>query len=358
MGKTTARDLPFLKHVLPEDVHKKTGMNICVFGDYDIAGNLTLIAKLINKYTIHKARCIIVVGDYLDYDSDIVIMPVSGGEPSKESMDEASKIINNADFFHIGRLAVNFGNIKFNEILNKNNCVFQYFGSHLRQNKGILKKFHDDSGIHAVTWVDWTMQDGSGFMHYHLPDIFDVNSITPWYKNSAMSMEMDTIRIAHSPTNREFKKTDFFISVIDKLKKDFKIELVLLEGLSNKECLNRKMMCHILFDQISVGRFALSAIESMAMGHAVLCSVSNIVQSVFPRHPVISVTENTLEEKLRKLLSDKDSILDIGIAGRKWVAENCDPKIAIQQWTYLYDLIVNGNRIIESDEFFINLKEM
>ena len=350
---------PYLKLIAKKDIpSKKNGLNICVFADFNIAGNLTLITSLINKYTIHKARCIIVVGDYLDYGKDIVLID-GKAKNSKQTINEtsaseAANVIKKADFFHIGRHAVNFADIHFENIFNQNNCVFQYFGSHLRDNTKAIREFHEGSGIHGVSWVDWTMQENAGPMHYHLPDIFDTESVTPWFE-SAPDMKMDPIIIAHSPTNRAFKKTNFFLEIIEKLKKEFNIELLLLEGLSNEECLKRKGTAHILFDQISVGRFALSAIESMAMSQVVLCSVSNIVQSVFPEHPVISVTKNTLEQELRALIADKDKILNVGVKGRKWVKKYCDPIRAIKQWVYLYDLIINGNRIIENDDFFINI---
>jgi hypothetical protein len=347
---------PYLKLIAKKDIpSKKDGLNICVFADYNVAGNLTLITELINKYTIHKARCIIVVGDYLDYGKDIVLIDSKIERAiDKASASEAAEIVNKADFFHIGRHAVNFEDIHFENIFNQNNCVFQYFGSHLRDNVDTIREFHERSGIHGVSWVDWTMQENAGPMHYHLPDIFDVEKVKPWFQDSP-NMDMDPILIAHSPTNRAFKKTNFFLEVIEKLKKEFNIELILLEGLSNEECMERKNVAHILFDQISVGRFALSAIESMAMNQAVLCSVSNIVQSVFPEHPVISVTKKTLEQELRALITNKDKILDVGMKGRKWVKRHCDPVRAIKQWVYLYDLIINGNRIIENDDFFINI---
>jgi len=346
---------PYLKNIPDIDIPKKEkGLNICVFSDYNIAGNLTLITSLINKYTIHKARCIIVIGDYLDYAKDIVLIKDPNFPIEKETAIEASEIIRKADFFHIGRRVINFADIDFSKILNRHNCVFKYFGSYLRDNQELIRKFHEESGIHGVSGNDWTMKENSGFMHSHFTHIYDAKNVIPWYQQASDNLELDPIRIVHSPTNRGFKKTDLFLKIIEKLKKDFNIDLILLEGLSNSECMKRKSVAHVAFDQISVGAFGLTAVESMAAGQAVLCSISNFVESVFPDHPVIPVTENTLEAELRLLLSDKARILDVGIKGREWVLKHCDPIKAVKQWIYLYDLIMNGNRMIENDDFFIN----
>lgn len=331
-------------------------MNIVIFSDYDIAGNLTLLAKLINKYTIHQARCIIVMGDYLNYDSDITLVKdPSNMIADQEAIEEAEEIIKNADFFHIGRQPVNFGNVQFEKLLNKHNCVIQYFGSHLRDNKAIVRKFHEQTEIKGISWVDATMLEDAGVMYYHFPDIFDVSKVKPWWEVSKDIVDSNLFKIVHSPTNRQFKKTDLFLSVIDKLKKEYSIDLILLEGFSNKECLKQKQTAQILFDQISVGRFALSAIESLAMGQAVLCSVSNLVMSCFPDNPVIPVTENTLEIELRNLLENRYNIKEIGKKGINWVKENCDPVKAVKQYIYFYDYVINGNRLIELSENFFKI---
>ena len=332
-------------------------MNIVIFSDYDIAGNLTLLSKMINKYTIHSARCIIAVHTYFNYDEDIILMKGTPEDPEalipdENAINEAEELIKNADFFHIGRQPLNFGNIKFENILNQRNCIFQYFGTYLRNNDTTLKRFHEQSGIKAISWVDATMLKNSGAMYYHLPDMFDITNVKPWWEiktNNDIPLH-EQINIAHSPTNREFKKTEFFLSIIKKLKKEYSINLILLEGLSHNECIKRKQQAHIMFDQISVGRFALAAIESMAMGQAVLCSVSNLVMSSFPDNPIIPVTEKTLEQELRHIIENRSIIKNIGENGIKWVTKNCNPAKIIQQYIYLYDYIINGNRLIESSE--------
>ena len=325
-------------------------MNIVICSDYDIAGNLTMLARLINEYTIHKARCIIIVGDYLNYDTDIVLVKDATTKiADPKAIKAAQDVVKKGDFFHIGRQPINFGDVKFENILNSKNCVIQYYGSYLRNNRPQIKNMHEQTGIKGISWVDATMLENAGPMFYHFPDMFDVDKVCPWHEISFSNiLDSNTpIKIVHSPTNRAFKKTDLFLSIIDDLQKDYPIELILLEGLSNKECLVQKQQAHMLFDQISVGRFALSAIESMAMEQIVLCSVSNLVMSCYPDNPVVSVTEKTLKDVIVYFLENRSEILSIGKKGRMWVRQNCDPIKAVDQYIWLYDYIINGNRIVK-----------
>ncbi len=336
----------FLKHVPPELIKHKRGMNICVYADYNIAGNLTMLMHLINKYTIHKARCIIVFDDYISYDRDVVFK----SSPRDKDVDpvaisEAEQIVSQTDFFHIGRQPLNFGKVDFNKTLNKNNCVIQYFGTEYRDSGSQLYKMHMQTGIHGISWWDWTMLN-HGLLFYHIDHMFDLETIHP-----PISRPMDVIKICHSPTNRAFKNTDLFLQVMQRIqKKHENVELILLEGLSNSECLRRKQEAHILFDQISVGMYALSAIESLAMEQVVLCSLSNFGMSFCPDSPVVPVHQENLYEVLDDLVTHPEKIVRLGKRGREYVRQKHSPEKAIVQYTYLWDLIVNGLRLVDQHQ--------
>jgi tetratricopeptide (TPR) repeat protein len=340
-SEAEATDL-FMKHI-PEDLrHKKTGLNIAIVADFNIAGQLSLLSRLINKYTIHKSRLIVLQGDYLSYDKDLIL---SNGK--REDYLEARNIINNADFYHIGRFPVNFGDIDWSKILHKDNSVVQYYGSEIRWNAEPIYRWHERNNIIGISCWDYTMIQNAP-LFYHVNIMCDLERIRPCKQPG------DIIRICHPPTNRAFKKTELFFSAMEELKGRYPVEVELIEGKSNDECLDIKARCHITYDQISVGIYGLSAIESMAAGHAVLCGISNFASSYHPDNPIIYTHENNLKDKIEFLLQNKDEIVKAGEAGRAWAKHHHDSRKIIRQIGWLYDLAIHGHRLVESrDEFML-----
>jgi hypothetical protein len=147
-------------------------------------------------------------------------------------------------------------------------------------------------------------------LFYHVNIMCDTERVKPCNPPS------EVVRICHPPTNRAFKKTDMFLEIMDELKEKYPVELELIEGKSNEECLELKSRCHITYDQISVGIYGLSAMESMAAGHAVLCGISNFAASYFPDNPIVYVHENNLKDKIEFLLQNKAEIAKAGNAGK------------------------------------------
>jgi len=323
---------PFLRHV-PEELHsKKTGMNVLIVTDYDIAGQPSLLFRTLNEQTIHKARLVVAHGDYLAYDRDIVL--------DTDGTEEAIDLVRHADFFHIGRCLVDIGPaVRWSDILTPRNVLIQYFGSEVRSAPEQTRRFHEETGILGLSGADWTMLEGALFL-YHVKVMLDFARVPP------ADPPGSAIRIFHSPTSRGFKRTRLFLEAFAALKDLFPIELVLVEGKSNRECLLEKKRCQITLDQISTGAYGLAAVESMAMGHAVLCGISNFWTSCFPENPIVYVTPETLKERLVYLIERPDEIVRIGEAGKVWARRYHDPRVVVRQYLGLYDLIMNGHRLM------------
>lgn len=331
----------FDKFVPAELRRKKTGMNIAIVADFNIAGQLTLLQKMINQHTIHKARLVVLQGDYLSYDKDLIL-----SEGKREDYYEARRIIESADFYHIGRFPVNFGDIDWSRILRPDNSVVQYYGSEIRWNAEAIYNWHTRNKILGISCWDYTMIQNAP-LFYHVNIMCNLDRILP------CDPPGDIVRICHPPTNRAFKKTELFLSVMERLKKKYPVELELIEHKSNQECLELKKRCNITYDQISVGIYGLSAIESMAAGHAVICGMSNFASSYHPDNPIVYAHENNLYEVIERLIQNKDEIVKIGNAGRDWARRHHDPKKIIRQFTWLYDLAANGHRLVDERDAFM-----
>jgi hypothetical protein len=272
---SSSEDELFLKHVPEELRDKKSGKNIALVADFNIAGQLSLLFRMINRYTTHKARLIILQGDYLSYDKDLIL---SSG--NQHEYEEAVRIIDSADFYHMGRFPKNFNDINWAGILRPDNCLVQYYGSEIRNNAEQIYRWHAENRIAGLSAWDYTMLQKA-------PLFYHINLMCDFSRIKQCSPPRDVIRICHPPTNRQFKKTDMLLDIYEKLKQKYPIELELIEGKSNDECLDIKSRCHITYDQVSVGIYGLSAIESMAAGHAVLCGISHFAASYHPDSPVV-----------------------------------------------------------------------
>ena len=303
----------FEKHV-PEALRaKKFGLNIAIVGDLNIAGQLTTLFRLINEQTIHRARCIILQGDYLSYDSDIVL---SANDASY--WEEAHEIIKKADFLHIGRFPVRDKRLLLMEKIKADNCLIQYFGTQLRQNAHQIYNWHKDKNITGIGAWDYTMIQNAPFF-YHINMMFDVTKVQP------APPAKGTLRIVHPTTNREVKKTELFLEAMKKLEKKYDVEGLVIEGKTNRECLELKNKAHMTFDQIGMGIYGVSAIESMAMGHVVFGGISNFAASVYPDNPIVWITQYNIEKKIEHFLCNPEAIAERGEKGPLWVKQHHDP---------------------------------
>jgi len=332
------KDSLFDKHVPDSLKREKKGFDIAIVADFNIAGQLTTLFRLINNHTIHRARCIIFQGDYLSYDQDIVLSEDDNGK-----WEEARQILSNADFFHIGRFPVHDDRLVLHQRLRPNNCVVQYFGTQLRSNAHQIYNWHKNKQITGVGAWDYTMIQHAPFF-YHINMMFDSASVLP------VSPPQGTIRIVHPTTNRKVKKTELFLNVMRELQAVYDVEGVVIEGKSNRECLDEKSKAHMTFDQISVGIYGVSALESMAMGHVVFGGISNFAASVYPDNPIVWVTPEDLGNKIEYFIKHPENISVRGENGRAWVQRYHDPKKILRQFLYLYDLVRNGHNFMQSPD--------
>ncbi len=331
----------FLKHV-PDDLRdKKSGNNIAVVADFNVAGQLSLLFRMINRYTTHKARLIILQGDYISYDKDLIL---SSG--NQQDYEEAVRVIENADFYHIGRFPENFKDINWSNILRPDNCLAQYYGSEMRNKAEQIYRWHKENKITGLSTWDYTMLEKA-------PLFYHINMMCDFSRVKQCSPPRDVIRICHPLIDGQSENTTVLLDAYERLKRKYRIELELIEGKSNEACLDIKSRCHITYDQLSAGIYGLSAIESMAAGHAVLCGISNFAASYHPDNPVVYVTEENLYDRMDNLLKSKKEIIRIGNTSRIWARMHHDPMKIIRQYLWIYDFVLHGHRHVEDPNSYL-----
>lgn len=81
------------------------------------------------------------------------------------------------------------------------------------------------------------------------------------------------LRVAHAPTQRTIKSTDALVAAVKKLRRlGLEIELDIIEGVSNIECLRRKGKADVFVDQVILG-YGCNAVEAWGMGIPVIAGV-------------------------------------------------------------------------------------
>ena len=333
-------DDPFMRLVPENAPSKKHGMRILVISDFNIAGQHTRLMRSLNKYTNHMARCVIFQDDYLSYDRDVLVNDQQG-KCSPGDMEEAADLIKQADFFHIGRQLVPITGIQWEKYISPRNAVFQYHGSHLRNNGPAIAEFHARNGFEAITCVDWSIYKKLQTSFYHLhPCILDRDEVPQ------VERRYDgTIKICHAPAGQNYrrnKRSDLIIDAMNRLAaENDAVESVIIENTPNKECLKLKSHCHVHIVSLLMA-FGLNAIESAAMGLVPVTTLDNFTRFIYHDTPVVHATKSDVYEITKELISDRGRLEELGRECRDWAWSKFDARLVARQYAYLYDLIFNG----------------
>lgn len=126
--------------------------------------------------------------------------------------------------------------------------------------------------------------------------------------------------VAHIPSDRGVKGTEFVIAAVEKLKQEgIHFEFRLIENMQNDDVREVLAEADIVIDQLFSETIATLALEGLATGNAVLARYLP-ERSLIPSDcPVVNVTINTLCDKLRGLILDREGRHEIALAGRSYV---------------------------------------
>ncbi len=190
-----------------------------------------------------------------------------------------------------------------------------YFGSDLRL-RGLIRELDDISDLNITSEFDHlALKKDLHYLFYP----YDPSEL-PEKKN----LPGEIPRIIHSPTNRKYKGTDLIISVIQKIKREKKIEFILMENKPRKEVLQVKSECDISIDQVggSMGGtgYGKAGLETLAMGIPTITNMSVDYANWLPENPfVVANDAGELYNKLSELIEDTNLRKQLGDAGMTWV---------------------------------------
>jgi len=293
-------------------------MKIVNINSTDTGGQCWRLSSAINKVYngIHKSRWFLKETNYLQYPVDVLWK-----ENNKYALWVA-KFFETADVVHVHanwRRASGWFSFKerIGKIVHQHGRMgddFKYqIPEILEKDKG-AKQIRVVSTINLLAYVEFDL-------NRWFPTPIDMDWLSIIKRKNREPH--DTIRIIHSPTMRKLKDTDLFISVMGQLQKKYDfVEMILVEGVSNVECLIKKAKCDICFDQILL-QHGTSGLESMAMGQPVVAGcnyeVAGMIKEVVGYLPFIRASENDLYEVLESLILSQQERLRWGKIGYDYV---------------------------------------
>jgi len=190
-----------------------------------------------------------------------------------------------------------------------------YYGSDLRI-RGLINELDEISDLNITSEYDHlALKKDLKYLFYP----YDVSEL-PTNKERIN----ETIKIVHSPTNRKYKGTELIISVIDKVKKERKIEFLLIENMDRNKLLDIKSGCDISIDQVG-GKmggtgYGKAGLETLAMGIPTITNMTKDYSDWLPENPfVVANNFDELYKSLIELIDNEKYRIENGKKGIEWV---------------------------------------
>jgi glycosyltransferase involved in cell wall biosynthesis len=202
------------------------------------------------------------------------------------------------------------------------------YPGHRFHKKRIAKKNHlwTSHANHVISGCDWVdyMYHWDTLMVAHFSIDMSLHN-GERHENSEPSA---TFRILHAPNHRNIKGTKFVIEAVEALKQEGeKVDLIMLERVSNQEVLEEIQKADLVVNQLIIGWYAMFAIEAMASSKPVICYLREDLLNLYrcaglianDEPPLINSNPLSLKDDLRRLINDRESVRRIGIKGRQYV---------------------------------------
>jgi glycosyltransferase involved in cell wall biosynthesis len=199
-----------------------------------------------------------------------------------------------------------------------------YHGSDMRT-RGIIPEVDKLTELRLTS--EWDLLELDKRLDYlYLP--FDTDAYLPRTRKPN-----NPLRICHAARN-PFKGTQFVIEAVEKLKREFNIELVLMRDLSFKDALRVKEDSDIFIDQLTNEGgwgYGMSSVEALAMGLPVVTNIPPQMESRIAPHPFIQADPQSLYKVLQSLLKDTSRLISLAAKGQAWAREHHDVRRVVDQ---------------------------
>ena len=153
--------------------------------------------------------------------------------------------------------------------------------------------------------------------------------------------------IALTSTGGKVKGTEFAIQAVERLKKRYDIDFILVKGKTHEEAKAIFKQADLLLDQFVIGYHGMFCIEAMALGKPVVCFLSADMVSFLPDDcPIINANPDNLEAVIEYCINNQEETKQRGEQGKAYAKANHDHRKIVKQMLGEYDKI----KIIKADE--------
>jgi hypothetical protein len=321
-------------------------MNIVMLSVGDYAGSGYQIKKSINSISKDvNIICVTKQKHPYGYNTDFIL--------SEQNFNHIQELVNNSDIIHFKGDELPTKNWFGINIPNDKKIVITVGGSGFRRGLKSLnsRQWHpiseylSKSDLRTAITPDLNYPE---FFSLYTPHTIDSKSVKNFYNRN------EEILIQHSPSNRIKKGTNnIILPALEKLKTDgYPIKIELLEGLSNKEVIERKKYSNIFIDQINeAGFYGMSTIESIQYGIPTFTYVNdkclgfsdNIIN--LKNFPIVSFSdENDLYLKLKYYLNNLNELDLLSLKTKEYCDKTHSYEVIGSLWLKLYNELL-GNVI-------------
>lgn len=172
------------------------------------------------------------------------------------------------------------------------------------------------------------------FLPYANVDIEGLEPIYPEIKRRVP-------KIVHAPSDSSIKGTPHILAALEKLRKDFEFELILVQGKTHAEALKIYRSADIAIDQILAGWYGGVSVELMAIGKPVMCYLRESDFQFVPKKmladlPIRNIRPDHLVEDIAQVLEKQNEWRKWGIASRRFVERWHNPETLAKALTDVY----------------------
>ena len=308
-------------------------IKIADFCGQDTGGQSYKIAEAIRKHTIHESHSFRLSKDYIDFPAEYQF-PLSSLQ-ARGIKGYLSRI----DIAHIHNY-YHYKN-KWGQINPEAKLILHMHGRpgrHWELWKAADEKMGGYRVVSTLNLLGYIDCDPARW----IPAPFDIGKIEKLRDENYI--DDGIFRIAHSPTNREYKNTDLVFKTVSNLqKKGLKIEIVIIEKKSNKESLRLRAQCDATFDQIHLA-MGNSGLEGCCLKQLVFVGAPKIVYRRYTNItgylPFVQVTRENFEEKIEYYVRNIEKAREEGERSYEYVRTWHDYPVVARRLTAIYEKVL------------------